>query len=100
MSIVTSAAALLRFAEDEQAFNPDIVSPGVAGFVVTALIALAVILLGTDLVRRLRRGRYREEIRQSLQAELDERDAAERAARGDAPVDAAPEADLGDPPRG
>lgn len=44
-------------------------------FLVTAIIGVAIILLGFDLVRRVRRAQYREEIQQSLEAEILERDA-------------------------
>lgn len=89
IAMVIATAQALFLAEDEPEFDPNIVSPGVAGFVVTGLIALAVIFLGFDLVRRLRRGRYREEIRQALAQELAERDAA---ARADAGTGSTPEA--------
>jgi len=46
-------------------------------FAVTAVLAVAIILLGIDLVRRIRRAQYREEIEQALAAEIAERDAAE-----------------------
>jgi len=45
-------------------------------FVVTAALAVAIMLLGFDLVRRVRRARYRAEIAESLAAEVAERDAA------------------------
>ncbi|MBN9613655.1 MAG: hypothetical protein J0H64_09415 [Actinobacteria bacterium] len=50
-------------------------SPPPITFVVTAFFAIAIFLLGFDLVRRLRRSRFREEIRENLAAELAERDA-------------------------
>lgn len=77
IAVVTSIAyTVARTVEEDAGFDPDAVTPGVIGFLVTAVFALAVILLGWDLGRRLRRNRYREEIRQSLEAELAERDAA------------------------
>lgn len=81
--------AIAQLAENEAAFDPNSVTPGVLGFLVTALFALAVIFLGRDLVRRLRRGRYREEIREELAAELAAQDALREAAPG---ADAAAEA--------
>ena len=51
------------------ALNPDLVTPGVIGFGITFLIAVAVIFLLIDMVRRIRRMRYREEIAQKLDAE-------------------------------
>ncbi len=47
----------------------DSVTPGVWGFVITALIGVAVILLILDMIRRLRRVNYRAEIRERLEAE-------------------------------
>ena len=49
--------------------DPNIVTPGVVGFAVTFLIAVATVLLVIDMTRRIRRVRYREEIRQELVAE-------------------------------
>ncbi|ANF31179.1 hypothetical protein A0130_05380 [Leifsonia xyli] len=47
----------------------DSVTPGVLGFVVTFLIAVVVVLLVVDMVRRIRRVRYRSEIAEKLDAE-------------------------------
>lgn len=49
--------------------DPDLVTPGVLGFVITALVAIAVILLVWDMMRRIRRGRVRADIREELDAE-------------------------------
>ncbi|NYF10104.1 hypothetical protein HDC94_001260 [Leifsonia sp. AK011] len=49
--------------------DPNIVTPGVVGFAVTFLIAVATVLLVIDMTRRIRRVRYREEIREQLVAE-------------------------------
>ena len=49
--------------------DPNIVTPGVVGFAVTFLIAVATLLLVIDMTRRIRRVRYREEIREELVAE-------------------------------
>ena len=49
--------------------NEDLVTPGVWGFAITAVVMLAVILLIFDMVRRMRRLNYRAEIRQRLEAE-------------------------------
>lgn len=57
--------------------DPDLVSPGPWGFVAVGLIALAVILLVWDMLRRIRRGRYRAEVREELDAEQAALDAAE-----------------------
>jgi hypothetical protein len=50
-------------------FNPDTVTPGFVGFIITFLIAVVVVLLIIDMVRRIRRVRYRDEIRQMLDEE-------------------------------
>ncbi len=50
-------------------FDPDTVTPGVAGFVAIALVAIAAIFLMVDMSRRIRRVRYRGEIRERMQAE-------------------------------
>ena len=49
--------------------NEDLVTPGVWGFAITAVVMLAVILLIFHMVRRMRRLNYRAEIRQRLEAE-------------------------------
>lgn len=49
--------------------NPDLVTPGPAGFVAIALVAVAVILLIWDMQRRIRRVRYRAEVAEMLDAE-------------------------------
>jgi len=50
-------------------FDPNSVTPGVVGFLVTFGLAAAVVLLVLDMVRRVRRLRYREEISAQLDAE-------------------------------
>ena len=73
MNIDVTMRALVRLTEDEP-FNPDIVSPGVVGFILTGALAVAVILLGVNLVRRLRRNAYRHEVREEIEAELSAED--------------------------
>ncbi len=58
-------------------FNEDTVTPGWVGFTVTFLIGVVVILLIFDMVRRLRRARYRGEIREQLEAERAAKDSAD-----------------------
>ncbi|MDL5486211.1 hypothetical protein [Microbacterium wangruii] len=53
--------------------DPELVTPGPWGFGAIALITVAVILLVWDMLRRVRRGRYRAEVREELDAQ--ERDA-------------------------
>lgn len=69
------AAGLARFEVAE--FDPEKVTPGFVGFAFTGLIAAAVILLLMSMNRRVRRMRYREEVREQLEAELAEAAAAE-----------------------
>jgi hypothetical protein len=49
--------------------NADLVTPGVWGFVITLGIAVATILLIWDMMRRVRRTRYRAEVNAKLDAE-------------------------------
>ena len=49
--------------------DPNSVTPGVVGFVMTFGVMIAVLLLVLDMVRRVRRVRYRDEINQKLDAE-------------------------------
>lgn len=62
---------IVRLAEETE-FDPNVVSPGFTGFIMTGVLAFAIILLGVSLVRRLRRNAYRAEIREALEAELAE----------------------------
>lgn len=78
-----------RFAQasNDAEFDPDTVTPGIWGFVATALVAVAVVFLGFDMVRRIRRTNYKAEINEKLQAELAARDAGEQPAATDASAD-------------
>lgn len=49
--------------------DPDLVTPGVFGFIAIAAIAVITVLLIVDMTRRIRRVRYRAEIREKLEAE-------------------------------
>ena len=69
-------------------FDPDTVSPGPVGFIAIFFVAVVVLLLMVDMTRRIRRTRYREEIRGRLEAEKLEADLAR---------DSAPERDLPSP---
>ncbi len=72
-------------------FDPNQVTPGVIGFAVTALIAIAVILLLWDFNRRVRRINDRAEVKERIEAELAAREAqqTQRAEPG-APGDGTP----------
>ena len=63
--------------------DPNLVTPGVVGFFATFFVAAMTVLLIFDLVRRIRRSRYREEIGLLLDAE------AEAAAQAEAERNAA-----------
>ena len=89
--------------------NPDNVTPGVAGFIGTAVIVLAVVLLLLDMLRRIRRAGYRADISAQLDAEqrdAESRDAEQRdaEARGTEPREGAQSGDEGvspaDPAKG
>lgn len=53
-------------------FDPNLVTPGVVGFIATAIFIIAVVFLAVDMGRRMRRVRYREEARRRIAAELEE----------------------------
>ena len=53
--------------------NANLVTPGVWGFLITFLVAVATILLIMDMMRRVRRTRYRAEVNEKLDAEERER---------------------------
>lgn len=72
-------------------FNPDDVTPGVIGFAFTFIVFILVGLIAWDMLRRVRRARYREEVRSKIAAEVAERD-------GD-PADRESDRDEGEPNR-
>ncbi|MGV8885480.1 MAG: hypothetical protein ACOH1T_07825 [Microbacteriaceae bacterium] len=49
--------------------DEDLISPGWVGFAATIIIAIAVVFLLIDMNRRVRRVRYREEVREKIAAE-------------------------------
>ena len=79
--------------------EPDLVTPGPWGFVIIALVGVAVILLVWDMMRRIRRGRVRADIREELEAERQAAAAMEATDVDDQATDAGSDAD-GIPPRG
>jgi flagellar biosynthesis/type III secretory pathway M-ring protein FliF/YscJ len=82
-------AILLAAATPEpSAPPPELVTPGPWGFAAIAFIALAVFLLVWDMLRRIRRGRYRSEINEDLDAaEAQAREAEEASAVDDQDID-------------
>ncbi|MGF6821727.1 Na+-transporting methylmalonyl-CoA/oxaloacetate decarboxylase gamma subunit [Microbacterium sp. ZKA21] len=76
--------------------NPDDVTPGFVGFAAIVVVLIAVVLLIWDMNRRIRKVRYREEVREELDAE----EAAAREAEADTAqreADSDVESDDGDP---
>lgn len=69
--------------------DPSRVTPGFAGFVATALIAIVAVLLVVDMLRRVRKSRYRVDVREQLDAE-ERAAAANDAAANDATADEVP----------
>lgn len=70
--------------------DPNSVTPGPAGFAVIVIIVIIVILLIWDMNRRIRRVRYREEVREELDAEeaaLNETQSPDAAASAEPEVD-------------
>jgi hypothetical protein len=79
--------------------DPDLVTPGPWGFVIIALVSLAVILLVWDMMRRIRRGRVRADIREELEAEQEAAAGRDATDADDQVTDAGSDGD-GIPPRG
>lgn len=63
--------------------NADLVTPGVWGFVITLMIAVVTIVLIWDMMRRVRRTRYRAEVNARLDAEEAQRGTDVVRAEGD-----------------
>lgn len=89
MNVYYSAVVLLASTPTPQPnFDQNSVTPTWVGFAATFGVAAVVVVLCIDLVRRVRRVRYRGEIREHLEAERDAARDAERDAAG------TPETDL------
>jgi hypothetical protein len=54
--------------------DPNLVTPGVVGFIITFAIAAITVLLVIDMVRRIRRVRYRAEVQEQIAAEVAAKD--------------------------
>ncbi|WP_291055164.1 hypothetical protein [Herbiconiux sp.] len=100
MSVLLAASSLVGsvLAEDVTTPDPDTVTPGIIGFIVTFMVMAVTLLLVIDMVRRVRRVNYRAQVQEELQAEIAERDAAAAAAASGAPVKPAPAPATGDEP--
>jgi hypothetical protein len=98
--VIAAAAPLVRAVlvrAEEEEFDPNLVTPGVWGFVLTFVVMVVVVLLILDMVRRIRRVNYRAEVRAQLEAEardaeLGEADGQMTDAAGDEPDDEKPPA--------
>jgi len=95
-------AALVRAAANPQPtptieVDPDLVTPGPWGFAIIVLIALAVIFLVWDMMRRIRRGRVRADLDEQLAAEEEARQQAAQATEASEVDDES--IDPGDDPR-
>ncbi len=55
--------------------DPNSVTPGVVGFLITLFVAMAVLLLIADMSRRVRRVRYRAIVNEKLDSEAKEKTA-------------------------
>lgn len=53
----------------EETIDPQLVSPGVVGFVATAFVAILTVLLLLDMIRRMRKVNMRADITAKLDAE-------------------------------
>ena len=60
--------------------DPNLITPGVWGFIAILAVGIATVLLIIDMNRRIRRSRYREEVRIKLEEEQAAADAAAAAA--------------------
>ncbi len=80
----------------DPAFDPNTVTPGWVGFLITFLVAVVTVLLVLDMTRRIRRVRYRDQVRSEILAEraLGQPEKANRADRHQ--EDGGPVAEEGD----
>jgi len=74
VNVYETVAAAARFATSPTPMpvyegDTNLVTPGVIGFVITFGVALATVFLLIDMTRRIRRTRYRAEVREQLDAE-------------------------------
>ena len=88
IAVILSAATTPTPTPTPSEVDPDIVTPGVVGFLVTAFVAIAVILLVWDMMRRIRRGRVRADINDELDAEEQAARAVEATETDDEGIDA------------
>ncbi|HEU4465850.1 MAG TPA: hypothetical protein VFR98_04925 [Agromyces sp.] len=84
MLVVPAVTSLIAVAAEEE-FDPNDVTPGVEGFVITFIVIAVVVLLVLDMVRRIRRVNYRAEARERIEAEEREANGEADAAASDTP---------------
>lgn len=87
--MLTALAALAATPTPVPTPDPGIVTPGPLGFAAIAFIGVAVFLLVWDMLRRIRRGRYREEVNAELDAEEQARAAQAASETDDEDIDPA-----------
>ncbi|GLK18158.1 hypothetical protein [Herbiconiux flava] len=80
--LTTTVGAVIA---DERIPDPDSVTPGIIGFIVTFGIAIVTLLLVIDMVRRVRRVNLRAQVREELEAEIAARDASAGGPEGTVP---------------
>lgn len=89
--LVSAGAALESTPSPVPAYtgDPNLITPGVVGFIAMALVAVATVFLLVDMTRRIRRTRYRGEVREVLEAEraAGEADAAGGVSPASSPSD-------------
>jgi hypothetical protein len=90
---VIAASVPLLVLADEEEFDPNTVTPGVWGFVLTFVVMVVVLLLVLDMVRRIRRVNYRAEVREQLEQERLDQELQHLAEADGQPTDAAGDTD-------
>lgn len=77
-------------------FDETVITPGPQGFLAIALVTIAVVLLIIDMVRRIRRVRYRAEVREEIALEQEAALRDEELGEG-SPADGGSDPDRTDP---
>ncbi|MEF2978270.1 hypothetical protein [Subtercola sp. YIM 133946] len=72
-----AVTAMLWLADDstptptvDPTYNPDTVTPGIIGFIITLGVALGAVVLIIDMVRRIRRINLRQQAKEKVDAEV------------------------------
>lgn len=92
--LVLAASVATPVPSPSAEFDPNVITPGPLGFTAIALVTIAVVLLIVDMVRRIRRVRYREEVREQIRLEQ------EQASSGSNDPAGTSEAEVGQRPDG